>query len=146
MIRQRLRGVLGTTIAACIPWTALGLVTGVVFQFDLIPGVHAGLGRPVPGGFLTVCTLVGAVVGIVNGLTFSGVVLAAERGKKVEELRGWRVALWSALATAGTLGLFFQEPVVASIGALAGAVGGIAALWMARRPQVKSAQSPSTIA
>ena len=45
MIRQRLRGILGTTLAASIPWTALGLLTGVIFQFDLIPGMHFGLGR-----------------------------------------------------------------------------------------------------
>jgi len=136
VIRQRLRGILGTAIATAIPWTVLGFITGVVLQFDLIPGVHAGLGRPVVGGLLSVCTLLGAVVGVVNGLTFSSLVLAAERGKKVEELSGWRVATWGAVATAGTLGLFFHEPLVAGIGALAGAGGGIAALWLARRPSV----------
>src|SRR5437773_3668723 len=121
MIRQRRRGVLGTTIAVCIPWIALGLLTGVVFQLDFIPGVHFGLGRPIPGGFVTVCTLAGAFVGVINGLTFSGVVFATERGKNVEELHGWRFAAWGAVATAATLGLLIQSPLAVGIGAVAGA-------------------------
>src|SRR3954454_8249808 len=94
MIRQRLRGIFGTTIAACMPWTALGLLAGVVFQLDLVPGIHLGLGRPIPGGLVTACTLAGTLVGVVNGLTFSGIVLATERGKNVEEVHGWRFAAW----------------------------------------------------
>jgi hypothetical protein len=133
MIRQRLRGLLGTTIAACIPWTALGLLAGAVLQFDLIPGVHAGLGRPIRGGLLTVGVLAGVIVGLVNGLTFSCVLLAAERGKKVEDLPSWRFALWGAVATAGTLGLLIQVPLAAGIGGAIGAIGGVAALQIARR-------------
>ena len=146
MLRQRLRGILRTTIATCIPWTALGLLTGVGFQFDLIPGVHAGLGRPVPGGFLTVCTLVGAVIGAVNGLVFSSLVLATERGKNVEQLRGWRLALWGAVATGGTLELLFQSPMTAVIGGVVGAGGALAALWAARRARVGPAQAPAVSA
>lgn len=133
MIRQRLRGIIRTTIATAVPWTALGFVTGLVFQFDLIPGVHAALGHPVLGGLVSVCTLVGAMVGVVNGLTLSALVLATERGKKIEELRAWRFATWGAVATAGTLGLLFQSPLGAGIGAALGAVAGIAALAAARR-------------
>lgn len=133
MIRQRLRGLLGTTIAACIPWTALGLLAGVVFQFDLIPGVHAGLGRPIPGGFLTFGILAGLTVGVINGLTFSVLLLATERGKKVEELRGWRFALWGGAATAASLGLLIQVPLAAGIGGVIGAVGGLAGFQTMRR-------------
>ena len=50
MIRQRFRGIVRTTLATCIPWTALGFLTGLVFQLDLIPGVHAALRQPFPGG------------------------------------------------------------------------------------------------
>jgi hypothetical protein len=146
MIRQRLRGILGTTIATCVPWTALGLLTGVVLQLDLIPGVHAALGHPVPGGLVTVCTLVGAVVGIVNGLTLSGLVLATERGKNIEQLRGWRLATWGAVATGGTLALLFQSPLAAGVGGVVGAAAALAALWVARRARVTSAQAPHVTA
>jgi hypothetical protein len=133
MIRQRLRGILRTTIATCVPWTALGFVLGVIFEFDLIPGFDAGLGRSIPGGLVTACTLIGGMVGVVNGLTLSGLVLVTERGKTIEELRRWRFAAWGALGTAGTLGFFFHSPLVASIGAVVGAGAGIVALAAARR-------------
>ena len=146
MIRQRLRGILRTTLATCIPWTALGLLTGLVLQFDLIPGVHAELGRPVPGGVLMVCTLAGVVVGVVNGLTFSGLMLAAERGKRVDQLRPWRLAAWGAVATGGTLELLFQSPATAAIGGVVGAGVALVALWVARRARENSAQAPAATA
>jgi len=133
MIRQRLRGVLGTAIAACIPWSALGLVTGIVFQFNLLPGVQFGYGGSVPGGLVTICTLVGAVVGAMNGVIFSSIVLATECGKQLAELRASRFALWGALATGGTFGLLLRSPLAAGLGVLAGAIGGIATLSLSRR-------------
>src|SRR5262245_17076747 len=137
MIRQRLRGILRTTITTCVPWTALGFLAGLVFQLDLIPGVHAGLGRPIPGGLVTVCTLIGAMIGAINGLTLSGLVLATERGKKLEDLRAWRFATWGGVATAGTLALLFHSPIVAGIGAVLGAGAGVAALSAARRANAR---------
>jgi hypothetical protein len=62
----------------------------------------AGVG-PTPGGLVTACTLAGALVGIVNGLTFSGLLLAAERGRTIDDLRGWRVAMWGAVAASDRL-------------------------------------------
>jgi hypothetical protein len=100
MIRRRLRGILRTTIAVCIPWTAIGLVIGVLLQPHGF-GEAMAFGHVVPGGVTGAFTIAGALVGIVNGLTFSFLVLAAERGKRVEQLRGWRWAAWGALA-AGT--------------------------------------------
>ena len=146
MLRQRLRGFVGTTIAACIPWTALGLIAGALIQFDLIPGVHGELGRPIAGGFLTFGILAGVTIGLINGLTFSALLLAAERGKKVEHLRGWRFALWGAAATAGTLGLLIQVPLAAGIGAAIGAVEGLAVLRIARRTQVRTEHESPVIA
>ena len=140
-IRRRLRGILRTTIAACIPWTVLGLLIGLIFQRGRGPDVYMVLGRPVPG-FVALCVIAGALVGIVNGLIFSVLVLAAERGKSVEQLRGWRVATWGAVATGGPLGLLFQSVLIASIGGAIGAAGALAALWMARRAHVRSAQVP----
>lgn len=133
MIRQRLRGILRTTIATTIPWAAVGLFAGLAFQFGLVPGVVVFLNSRIPGGLVAACTLVGATVGAVNGLTLSGLILATERGKNLEDLRAWRFAAWGALATAATLGLFFQSPVVAALGAVLGAGAGSAALSAARR-------------
>jgi hypothetical protein len=133
MIRQRFRGVLGITVTACIPWTALGLLVGIVLRLGLIPGVYATVRWPIPGGIVTALALAGAITGIINGVTFSGLVLATERGKAVADLRGWRFALWGAVATAATLGLVFQSLLGAAIGGAVGAVAGIVALAAARR-------------
>jgi hypothetical protein len=136
MIRQRLRGIFRTTIATAVPWAVFGFFTGLVFQFGLLPGVVVFLNARIPGGLVAACTLAGAAVGVVNGLTLSGLVLATERGKNLDELRAWRFAAWGAIATAGTLGLFFQSVVVAALGAVLGAGAGIAALSAARRAHV----------
>ncbi len=120
MLRRRLRGILRTTVATSIPWTAIGLLTGLVFRLGLIPDVYVELGSPFPGGLVAAFTAAGAIVGVINGLTLAGIVLATERGKKIEDLRMWRFATWGAVATAGTLGLFFESlPRQASAACLA---------------------------
>jgi len=141
MIRQRLRGILRTTMAACIPWTAIGLLVGLVFQDGRNADVYMVFGRAVPG-FVALCVIAGVLVGIVNGLTFSVVVMAAERGKSVEQLRGWRLATWGALATGSPLGLLFQSPLIAALGGAIGAAGALAVLLMARRAQEHTGQFP----
>ena len=136
MIRRRLRGILRTMMATTVPWAAFGFFTGLVFQFGLVPGVVVFLNSRIPGGLVAACTLAGAAVGVVNGLTLSGLVLATERGKNLDELRPWRFAAWGAIATAGTLGLFFQSLLFAALGAALGAGAGVAALSAARRARV----------
>lgn len=136
MIRQRLRGIARTTLVTAVPWTGLGLITGMVLRLGLIPGLLISLSTPFPGGIVAACTAVGATVGVINGLVLSGLILATERGKRIEELRPWRFAAWGAIATAGTLGLVFQSPRVAAIGAVLGAAAGFVALAVARRVRV----------
>lgn len=141
MIRRRLRGILRITLAACIVWAAIGLLVGAVVQL-VRDGDAVVLGRSVPGGLVIACAIVGALVGIVNGITFSSLVLATERGKSVEQLRGWRFALWGAVATGGPLGLLLQSLLAAGVGGAIGAAGALAALWAARRAAARSAHSP----
>lgn len=144
MIRRRLRGILGITIAACIPWTALGLLVGTILQLNIIPGIFVGLGSPIPGGLVTVGALSGVIIGLVNGLTFSGLILATERGKNLEDLRAWRFAMWGGVATGGTLGLLFHSLWAVGVGGAVGAVAALAALWTARRASGSAAHTPST--
>ena len=133
MIRRRLRGILRTTVTTAVPWTALGFIIGMILRFGLIPDVGVWLSSPVPGGLVVALMLAGAMIGVVNGLTLSAIVLAAERGRKLEDLRTWRFAAWGAVATAGTLGFFFESPLVAAIGAALGGGAAAAALAAARR-------------
>ena len=138
MLRQRLRGILGMTVLTCIPWMSLGLLAGAVFRFGLIPGIHGSLGRPYPGGLMGAGLTVGAVIGLLNGLAFSLILLAAERGKTLGALRRSRFAAWGALATGGTLGLLFTSPTAAVMGGVVGAIGGAAALGLVRRDRMST--------
>jgi hypothetical protein len=140
MIRRRLGGVLRTTVAASIPWTALGLLIGLALRLDRGPGEYMVFGQPAPGGLATACAIAGTLVGVVNGLTFSCLLLAAERGKTVEQLRGWRWAMWGAVATGSPVGLLLQSPLIGIVGAALGAAGALAALWVVRRTQAISEQ------
>jgi hypothetical protein len=143
MILQRLRGLIGTTIIACVPWTALGALTGLVFQLRLVPGMMVFSSYPIPGGLVGAFALAGAIVGITNGIVFSGLVLAAERGKTVDDLRPGRFATWGAVATAGTLGVLFSSPIAAGIGAVLGAAAAVATLATAQRARLTTTSSPS---
>lgn len=141
MIRRRLRGILRTTVAACIAWTVLGLVTGAVLQAGGVPGDYMVFGRPV-SSLEIACAIAGAFVGVVNGLAFAAIVLATERGKRFEDLRGWRWAAWGAIATAGPIGLLLQSPLIAAMGGAMGAAGAVGAIWAARRADTGSARLP----
>jgi hypothetical protein len=138
MLRQRIRGLIGTTITACIPWTALGFLTGMVFRLDLVPNLHVHSSGPLGLGLVGVCSLAGALVGMINGVTFSGLLFAAERGKTIDDLRAWRFAAWGAVATAGTLGLLSTSVIGAALGAGLGATAAVVTLATARRARIET--------
>ena len=133
MILRRLRGLVGTTLLGCIPWTVLGVLTGLVLQLGLIPNLYVRTTLPIPGGLPVAAGLAGAIIGAINGLTFGALLLATERGKTLDDVRGWRFAGLGALATAATLGVVVQSPIAAAGGGMLGALGGVGGLWLARR-------------
>jgi len=141
MFRQRLRGIVRTAIATAIPWTVFGAIVGIVFRYNLIPYADIQVQTTMPIGLVATCMVAGMFIGAVNGVTLAVFVLAAERGKKIEELRPWRFAAWGALATAGTLALVLQSPSVAASGGVVGGLAGMATLAIARRAQ--SSENPS---
>lgn len=144
MMMRRLRGILRTTIAGGLAWSALGLLLGALFQLKLGPATYVALGREVPGGLATACAIAGALVGIANGLAFSFLVVATERGKRIEQLRRWRFGLWGTVATGLPVGLLLQSPLIAGIGGAIGAAGALATLWLARRAQLTELPAAST--
>jgi len=143
MLRQRLRGILGTAIATAVPWTVFGALVGIVFRYNLIPYVDVQLFTTLPLGLVAACTVVGMIIGAFNGVMLAVFVLAGERGKKIEELRPWRFAAWGALATGGTLGLVSRSPAAAVIGGVIGALAGVATLAIARRAQSSESTDPA---
>ena len=133
MISRRVRAILRTTLSTCVPWTILGALVGAVVQLQHAAVAAFAFGRPVPGGVITAFAIAGAFVGLINGLSFSLLLLATERGKSVEQLIGWRFAAWGAIATAAPLGLLFQSGAIAGAGGALGAAAAFAGLWGARR-------------
>jgi NhaP-type Na+/H+ or K+/H+ antiporter len=135
MNTRRLRGLFGVALLASTAWAALGCLVGLVFQYNLIPGMSVFLQTPVPGGLPVAGALAGAMTGAINGLTFAGLLIATERGKNLEQIRMWRFAALSGVASGGTLGLLIQNLYAAGVGGVLGAIAGMAALWLARRAQ-----------
>jgi hypothetical protein len=141
---RRLRGFLSTTLTVGLPLTALGALTGLAVQLGAVPGLHLS-GLVGPGAFL------GGLIGVLAGTSYSSLIFATERGKRLEQLSLGRFALWGGLAMAMPVGLLFHNPLVAATGALLGAVLAPTTLAVARRgtPDApvlpRSTQSPTGI-
>jgi hypothetical protein len=141
MNTRRLRGLFGVTLLGSLSWAAFGCLAGFAYQYylsTLSQPVYVSLmmnGRPVSGGFPVVGVISGAIIGAINGLTFGGLLIATERGKKLEQIRLLRFAAVGGVATGATLGFVFQSFTAAGIGGVIGAIAGMGALWLARRAQ-----------
>ena len=134
MIR-RLTAIVRTSLVTTLAWSVLGSALGALLQLSLGPGDYVVFGRQLPGGLVTACAIAGAMVGLANGLTFSFLVVATERGKPIAQLRRWRFGAWGTVATGLPVGLLLQSPLIAGIGGAIGASGALAVLWFARRAQ-----------
>jgi hypothetical protein len=133
-VLRRLRGLLGAVVLGTACWTVLGFIAGAVIRLRLIPGVafHAGPGSSL--GVIGTLTLMGTVIGFVNGLAFGLLMSTAERGRSLDDIRPWRFAGWAAISTAAGLEFIFRStPLIVGGGAVCGALIGVGLLHLARR-------------
>jgi lipid-A-disaccharide synthase-like uncharacterized protein len=146
MLLRRLRGIIGATAVGTAAWAGLGFLFGIMVRFRLLPGIEVHLGPRDPLGVIATLTLLGAVVGFVNGLTFAILVTVTERGRTVAELRSWRVALWTAIAHGVGLHyfLFPSTPILVVIGAGLGALTSVALLHLARHGEARERSQEMT--
>ena len=90
---RRLRGAVGIGLTWGAAWgaifAAIGFIAWLVDPSVIGPGEGPG-----------VIIGTGAVLGLVSGSVFSGLLVVAERGRELRELSMRRVALWGAIATA----------------------------------------------
>src|SRR6185437_946572 len=129
MFWRRLRGLAVTTIGGAF----VGGVTGTVLA--LIGILTPGQTKPPPEwlGVIFVLAAFGALFGALGGAAFGMLLMVAERGRVVAELRPWRVGLWAAIASAVAVRLTFNLWTVAALGSGVAAVVATAATFIAKR-------------
>ena len=143
MLLRRVRGVLMSMLLGAVPWALLGVAIGIAIELGAVPIQVVVEGWPLSRGAPLLLGLIGAIVGAINGLIFALVMIAAERGRRIDELPWWRFALWGAASTAATVGFITRVPMIALWCVIPGAIAGAVAIRLARR--VDAAAGPALI-
>lgn len=137
MLMRRLRGLGGAVLLGAATWGLLGLAIGLAIvaaaRFGFLNGVVIGISPPIPGGLPGATTVLGAIVGAINGFMFAALLLAAERGHAIDRIPWWRFGLWGAAATGVATWMITETPVIAAACAVLGALASIGALALAKR-------------
>lgn len=133
---RRTRGILGSMAIWSVLWALLGAAIGAAVNLGAAGVVvfQTSPDWPLPILFGTV----GLIVGAINGLVFAGLLMLAERNRRISEMRATRVGLWAALASAATTYLLFSEPMFAAVAGVLGFVGGALALRVASRGETNT--------
>jgi len=132
MIIRRLRGLLASTAGGALAGGIAGFGLGLIFL--LVPGPKTITIVPqLPGAVLVVPALWGAVVGALSGAAFGVLLMLAERGRGIADLRAYRVATWAAVASVAALRLGGGSWPLVALGGGLGAAIGAAATWLAKR-------------
>jgi len=118
----------GGALAGGIAGAVLGLL------FLLLPGPKEVTIRPeFPGAIVVLPALLLSVAGAIGGGGFGVLLMLAERGRNVQNLRVHRVALWAAVASAPAIRLIGWSWTTVALGSIVSAAIGAAAAWIAKR-------------
>ena len=141
MVLRRLRGLGVATLIGASIWGLLGLLVGLAIMIAMGVGVMRTIfvTSPIPGGLVGATTLLGTIVGAINGLSMGILVLATERGHSLDGIPRWRFGLWGAAATGATVYMVMREPLIAVACAVIGGAASVGALALARRPVAPNA-------
>jgi hypothetical protein len=130
MFLRRLRGLLATTLGGTLVGGIAGTLLALVALF--VPGPTT-VTPHFFGSSIIVPAFLGAVLGALSGATFGLLLMVAERGRRIAELRASRVALWAALASAVAVRLTGTSWSLVVIGSGIGAGVGATATLLAKR-------------
>ena len=140
MLIRRLRGLFFSMVGGALAGGAAGAVLGLIFL--LAPGPKVITIVPAfPGAVLIVPAAWGAVIGAMSGGAFGVLMMSAERGRGVDELRAYRVAAWAAVASAAALRLGGASWTLVALGTALAAAIGAGATWLAKRGRGVTASS-----
>lgn len=136
MLIRRLRGLLVSIVGGALAGAAAGAVLGLIFL--LMPG-EITIVPQFPGAALIVPSVWGAAIGAMSGGAFGVLLMTAERGRGVDELRPYRVATWAAVASAAALRLGGASWMLVAIGSGLAAGIGAGATMLAKRGRDRAA-------
>ncbi len=134
LIRRRLRGIAGTMLTWSVGGGLAGMLLGagisilVLLPRDDVPMQFAELVFGVG--------LAGALAGAVSGLGFALILAVAERRRRFEELRAWRVGACGAAAALAMGWLISRNPAFAAVCGTMGFGAAVTSLTVARRALV----------
>lgn len=138
MLLRRLRGLLASIVGGAIAGGAAGALWGLILL--LLPEPKEVTVLPAfPGAVLLVPTALGMVVGAISGAAFGVLLMLAERGRGVDELRSYRVAAWAAVPSMIVLRLSGGSWGLAVVGSALAAAIGAAATRLAKRARDSAA-------
>lgn len=132
MVIRRVRGLIACIAGGALTGAAAGLALGLAFL--LVPGPKTITVKPeFPGAVVLLPAVLFALVGAVSGGAFGMLLMLAERGRAIAELRAHRVAVWAAVPSAAALRLAGASWPLVAIGTGVGAGIGAAATLLAKR-------------
>ena len=132
MLTRRLRGLFAAVLGGALSGAIGGLAIGLLFL--LVPGPKIITISPeFPGAVLLVPALWFGLAGALSGGAFAVLLMLAERGRGVADLRWYRTAIWAAIPTLGALRLAGASWPLVAIGGTVGAGVGAAATLLAKR-------------
>ena len=132
MLNRRLRGLLAMVTGGAFVGAAAGATFGLIIL--LMPGPKVITVQPrFPGAVVLLPAALLGVIGAVSGGAFGVLLMLAERGRGIENLRAHRVAMWAAVATAPAIRLGGWSWMTVAIGSVVSAAIGAGATWIAKR-------------
>lgn len=132
MFIRRLRGLFATIVGGTLVGGTAGTVIGLLFW--LAPGPKTVTITPhFPGAIIIVPATWGAAIGALSGAAFGVLLMFAERGRDIRDLRAYKVATWAALTSAPALWFGGASWSLVAIGSGLAAVIGLGATLLAKR-------------
>jgi hypothetical protein len=119
------------------PGAAAGATLGLIWL--LVPGPKEITVHPqLPGAVVVVPALFLGLAGAIGGGAFGLLLILAERGRGVDELRAHRAALWAIVASAPAIRLVGWSWTTVALGSMVSAAIAAGATWLAKRARARA--------